>query len=93
MNKLITVDRSAYLKRTSITIWLHRVIDDWLEQLDDKNKIGVCFLDISKCFDAIDHSLLIAKLSKSDINNVELNWFTYYLSSREQIVCYNNKLS
>ena len=93
MNKLITVDQSAYLKNHSPTTCLHRVIDDWLEQLDDKNKIGACFLDISKCFDAIDYSLLIVKLSKSSINNVELNWFTDYLSSHEQIVCYNNKLS
>ena len=49
----ISADQSAYLKGHSTQISLHRVIDDWLENINDSQTAGVCLLDISKCFDII----------------------------------------
>ena len=36
----ITIDQSAYLKRHSTQTSLHRVIDDWLEQIHDNSLTG-----------------------------------------------------
>ena len=48
----ISVDQSAYLKHHSTITSLHRVIDDWLESMNDEMLIkGAVFFDISKCFD------------------------------------------
>ena len=44
----ISIDRSAYLKRHSTITSLHRVIDDWLENMNDDMLIGAVFYDISK---------------------------------------------
>ena len=50
-------------------------------------------LDIAKCFDTIDHDLLLKKLSLYGIKNVEFEWFKSYLHQRKQAVLCNGKLS
>ena len=50
-------------------------------------------LDITKCFDTIDHNLLLKELSPCGIKNIELEWFKSYLHQRQQAVLCNGKLS
>ena len=50
-------------------------------------------LDIAKCFDTIDHDLLLKKLSLYGIKNIELEWFKSDLHQRQQAVLRNGKLS
>lgn len=45
-----------------------------------------CFLDLRKCFDTIDHSILLKKLDKYGIRLRELAWFKDYLTNRSQFV-------
>ena len=92
-HQFISSDQSTYLKRHSTQTSLHRVIDDFLENVNDDMITGVCFLDISKCFDTIDHSLLLQKLCMYGIKETELNWFTSYLHNRKQAVFCHGKLS
>ena len=58
-HSFITPDQSAYLKGHSTQTSLHRVIDDWLENINENQITAVCLLDISKCFDTISHSILL----------------------------------
>ena len=89
----ITPDQFAYLKGHSTQTSLHRVIDDWLENVNESQITGICMLDIAKCFDTIDHDLLLKKLSLYGIKNIELEWFKSYLHQRQQAVLCNGKLS
>ena len=89
----ISLDQYAYRKYHSTSTCLHSTIDEWLQSIDESLKVGVTFLDISKCFDTINHNLLLAKLTKYGINDNELHWFKSYLSERCQSVIYNNQLS
>ena len=68
-HKFISIDQSAYLKRHSTQTSLHRVIDDWLEPINDNSLTGACLLDVSKCFDSINHDILLKK-----IRNVRDSW-------------------
>ena len=68
-HKFISIDQSAYLKRHSTQTSLHRVIDDWLEQINDNSLTGACLLDVSKCFDSINHDILLKK-----VRNVRDSW-------------------
>ena len=90
---LISIDQSAYLKKHSTITSLHKVIEDWIDNVSDKLLTGICLLDISKCFDTIDHEILLNKLRQYGINNVQQKWFCSYLSNRTQVVFCNNSLS
>ena len=66
------MDQSAYLKRHFTQTSLHRVIDDWLEVVNDHAITGACLLDISKCFDSINHTILLKKLEMYGITSTKL---------------------
>ena len=89
----ITIDQSAYLKKHSTQTSLHRLIDDILENRNNNEITGLCFLDIQKCFDTIDHTILLDKLSHYGTRTVELRWFQSYLTDRMQRVTYNGQVS
>ena len=89
----ISIDQYAYLKRHSTITSLHRVIDDWLESMNDEMLIGAVFYDISKCFDSINHSLLLRKMFKYGFRGIEQTLFKIYLNSRKQKVNLNGQQS
>ena len=92
-HNLITPDQSAFLKNHSTQTSLHRIVDDWLQNIDDKLITGVCSLDISKCFDSLDHQILIQKLEWHGVLDSELIWFKNYLKDRYQVTKSNGSVS
>jgi len=92
-NKILSSDQSAYLKHHSTQTSLHKVIDDVLESMNNKETTHLCCFDLSKCFDTINHNILLKKLSKYGIIHVELTWFTSYLDSRTHCVTCNGTIS
>ena len=90
---LITIDQFAFLKKHSTTGCLHRVIDDWYEVLNESEFVMACFFDIKKCFDSINHAILLRELALYGIRGPELQWFKNYLSGRRQSVSCNGSNS
>jgi hypothetical protein len=54
-------------------------LDDIRKSVDEKKLVGALFIDLSKAFDTISHSVLLAKLTSFGVNDGELSWFTNYL--------------
>ena len=64
---------------------LHQV-DDITNQMD-KGTIPInIYLDLSKAFDTLDHTILLHKLHYYGIGDIELKLFRDYLSNRKQFV-------
>ena len=90
---LITKSQLAFMKHHSTQTSLLHVIDSFLDNINHGELTGVCFFDLAKCFDTIDHELLLYKLGKYGLTETELLWFSNYLSDRSQIVNINGQLS
>ena len=91
----ISMDQSAYIKIYSTQTSLHRVIDDWLETVND-GAIYItiaCMLDISKSFDSTNHTILLKKLEMYGITSTELKRFSSYLRGRKQVVKFHQETS
>ena len=92
-NSFITPSQSAFLHLHSTHTALHKVTDNWLEAIDTGLITGVCFYDMKKCFDSINHKILLFKLNKYGICDVEHKWFASYLANRRQTTVYQGSQS
>ena len=63
------------------------------ESIDKGNAFGALLTDLSKAFDCIDHTLLIAKLSAFEVSPWSLKLLYSYLSNRTQRMKINENLS
>ena len=77
---------SAFRKRYSCQSLLLKAVDDWECALDQSLITGVVFMDLSKAFDCLPHSLLIAKLHAYGVDLSACELLADYLSHRLQRV-------
>ena len=74
---------------------LIKMIELWKKALDEGNKIGAIFMDLSKVFDTLNHNLLLlfAKLNAYGFSNTALLLIQNYLQNRFQRTNVNNVYS
>ena len=61
--------------------------------IDKGDIVGTLFIDFRKAFDAVDHSILIQKLSMYKLSQNAVQWFSSYLSDRQQAVVHDKGIS
>ena len=77
---------SAYRKGYSCQSLLVKVIDDWKKSLDNNHIVGAVFMDLSKAFDSLPHSLLISKLNAYGLSMSACNLMASYLQDRNSVL-------
>jgi len=73
LNALFYFRQSGFREHHSCQTALIKIIDDWLSASNENKIAGSLFLDFSKAFDLVDHSLFILKLK---LYNIDTSWFS-----------------
>ncbi|KAI8513106.1 hypothetical protein Bbelb_097450 [Branchiostoma belcheri] len=94
-NALLNPKQSGFRKGDGTVLQLLRIIDDWAKSIDDADVActAAVFLDVRRAFDTVWHDGLIYKLSRYGIHGPLINWFSDYLSDRQQRVVINGEAS
>ena len=79
-------NQSGFRQKHSCQTALVKLIDQWMQCIDNGDIGGSLFVDFRKAFDVVDHSILLNKLTKYKFNRRTMDWFTSYLSNRQQEV-------
>ena len=95
-NNHLFSNQSGFRALHSVVTCLLNSTDDWYVNMDNGKYTANIFIDLKKAFDTVDHDILLAKLRKYGVENLELTWFTSYLMNRKQFckvngVCSNTK--
>ena len=92
-NILLYSSQCGFRKGHSTDLASTEPIERVSEYLDcGKLPISV-FVDLSKAFDTLSHSILLDKTKYYGFSNTPLNWFSFYLQNRMQFVDFDGTLS
>ena len=93
LNHFLNPSQSGFRSQYSTSTTVIDVEDFILKNMDEGKVTGAIFLDLKKAFDTVNHSLLLNKLKKFGIRDIEINWFKSYLNNRMQSVKVGSTLS
>lgn len=83
----------GFMKGRSTVTQLLEIVHILTQAIDQGNQTDIAFLDFSKAFDSVSHSLLVHKLHHAGIKGPLLQWFASYLHDRKQRVVIDGKSS
>ena len=92
-NNLFHANQYGFRAEYSTELALSELVDRIYSDLDEKQIPIAIFIDLSKAFDTIDHTILISKLEHYGVENNELQWFISYMHNRQQYVEIENTKS
>ena len=91
--KTLTERQSGFKPKSSTTEAVGQFTDSILIKMDNGLLSGVVFLDLTKAFDTVDHSILLRKLSRYGLCDAAMSWFESYLDNRLQATFCQHYLS
>jgi len=86
VNKLLNNNQFGFRMGSSTSDAILEFLDNVYNSLSNKSVLIAIFLDFSKAFDTVNHSILLKKLSHLGIRGIALDWFRSYLTNRKQYV-------
>ena len=94
-NNLLTIEQFGFRRGHSTELAAIQLVDRLTKQMDLGNVPTniILYIDLSKAFDTLDHSIILDKLSYYGICGVENLMLRSYLSNRHQYVEYNMVLN
>ena len=86
---LLANNQYGFRKNRSISLALLHLHDKITCDVDEKKYTAGLFLDLSKAFDTVNHSILLGKLDHYGIRGLALEWGKSYFCNRLQYVEFN----
>ena len=93
MFQVLNINQYGFRKKSSTHMALLLFLDKVVQAIENGEYAVGIFLDFSKAFDTVDHTILLEKLDHYGIRGCALSWLTSYLSNRMQYVTYNGSTS
>ena len=85
-NNLINKNQFGFRKKHSTSHPIIHLLNK-VTEASNKRKVSLAiFCDLRKAFDTVDKEILLKKMQKCGITNLELNWFRSYLDDGKQFV-------
>ena len=93
-NKILTGKQFGFKPKSWTAVVVGQYNDSILLNMDIGRLSGVVFLDLTKAYDWVDHSILLRKLSRYGLcDAASVSWFESYLDNRLQATFYQHYLS
>lgn len=92
-HNILTSSQYGFRTGMSTELAILELQDRIAENLSNKKHCIGMFLDLSKAFDTLNHSILLTKLEHYGIRGIALSWFKSYLSNRQQFTSINDNVS
>ncbi|CAM4697142.1 unnamed protein product [Lepidochelys kempii] len=91
--KVIRNSQHGFTKGRSCLTNLIAFYDEITGSVDEGKAVDVLFLDFSKAFDTVSHSILVSKLKKYGMDECTIRWVESWLDCRAQRVLINGSMS
>ena len=88
LNKILFDNQFGFRQKHSTIDAVTKFVTETCTSLDNNESTLAVYLDLSKAFDTIDHTILLNKLEFYGIRGQALDWFSSYLYQRKQFVHY-----
>ena len=92
-NHLLTKFQFGFRPKLSTEYAATILLDSIRNNFDKGKLVGAVFVDLSKAFDTVSHSMLLDKLPLYGVHDKQLEWFKDYLFLRKAQVACNGCLS
>lgn len=91
LSNVVNDNQHGFMKKRSTATNLISFTEYISHVLDDGGQVDVILTDFSKCFDKINHNLLISKLNALGVGGKLLLWLEDFHKNRKQIVRVNRQ--
>ena len=85
-HSVLSSNLSGFMTTHSCCTALLKMTEDWRNSIDNKEAVAAVAVDLSKALDAINHSLLLAKLKAYGFSPHTLELMSIYLLGLQQCV-------
>ncbi|XP_050303664.1 uncharacterized protein LOC126741310 [Anthonomus grandis grandis] len=85
-HQILTELQNGFRKGRSTVRAIYQALQKIIKSMNDRKATMAIFLDLSKAFDSVDHSILLKKLEAYGIRGVALKLLESYLSNRRQCI-------